>query len=629
MKTSLLFIISIFLLYNLASQPLTPVEDTIPMRDGKTLAADIYIPSGAMQRPTILIQTSYSKFWYRYNLPLGIGTGIDTSAYNFVIVDWRCFYASVSACIATPNRGEDGYDVIDWIKDQTWSDGQIGTWGPSALGKVQFQTAREKHPNHTCAVPLVAGPQFEYQEYFHGGVYRTAYVEQLDALGYGMSAFLLSNPFYSATWQWVENNNWYPAEIEIPMFMIGGWYDHNTDLMIEFFNAIKQQSPVGAQHKLLMGPWAHGGFGTAQVGTAQQGELFYYGAENWNDSLAMMFFNYYMLNNINGWDANPAINYFQMGENTWQSSAIWPTTNTTNYNLYLNTGGLLDINAPPNPNTFSNFDYNPRDPSPTIGGATLNQNLLQGPYNQADTVEIRNDILIFTTDELIQDIKLIGKPVVHLFVSSNRLDTDFAIRLTDVYPDSSSMILAESIRRMRFRNGYTIADTASMVSGQIYEIEIELKNTANTFLAGHKIRIDITSSNYPRFDKNLNNGQEMYVAGDTLIASNTVYHGSDYSSYIEFPFVDYVQSELSVNNTMNFSIYPNPCNNILYVHTPIIDTYQITIYDIYGKTYYKRSMLNVSAKKNLIDISELDKGIYFIKITDNKNITSIKKLIKI
>ena len=105
-------------------------------------------------------------------------------------------------------------------------------------------------------MPLVAGSQFNYLEYFHGGVYRTAYVEQLDALGYGMSAFLLSNPFYSTTWQWLENNNWYPSDIEIPMFMIGGWYDHNTDLMIEFFNAIKLQSPVGAQHKLLMGPWA-------------------------------------------------------------------------------------------------------------------------------------------------------------------------------------------------------------------------------------------------------------------------------------------------------------------------------------------------------------------------------------
>ena len=236
--------------------------------------------------------------------------------------------------------------------------------------------------------------------------------------------------------------------------------------------------------------------------------------------------------------------------------------------------------------------------------------------------------MLFTTPELIQDVCLKGKPIVHLFVSSDRLDTDFAIRLTDLYPDGSSMLLAETIKRMRFRSGYTENDTASMVPGQIYEIEIELKNMANTFLTGHKIRIALTSSNYPRFDNNLNNGQEMYVAGDTLIATNIVYHNSNYSSYIEFPFVDYVQSD-KMNYTKNpvFSIYPNPCNDILYLHTALYGDYQITIYDIYGKTYYmkkcdkqvetfhKTSLLD---NKILIDLSDFSKGIYFIKINENK-----------
>ncbi len=247
------------------------------------------------------------------------------------------------------------------------------------------------------------------------------------------------------------------------------------------------------------------------------------------------------------------------------------------------------------------------------------------------TFFVRSDILIFTTPELIQDVCLKGKPIVHLFVSSDRLDTDFAIRLTDLYPDGSSMLLAETIKRMRFRNGYTENDTCSMIPGQIYEIEIELKNMANTFLTGHKIRIALTSSNYPRFDNNLNNGQEMYVAGDTLIATNIVYHNSNYSSYVEFPFVDYAQSD-KIINTKNpvLSIYPNPCNDILYLHTALSGVYKITIYDIYGKTYYMKNVLNKSKLNNkiLIDLSDFSKGIYFIEINENKNNVSVKKLMR-
>ncbi len=623
MKTFFVAFISFFLVFiDLLSQPLTPAEDSIPMRDGKYLAADIYIPAGNIPRPTILIQTPYNKYWYRYNLPLNTGTNIDSSSYNFVIVDWRCFYGSSSACISSPNRGEDGYDIIDWIKNQTWSDGKIGTWGPSALGKVQYQTAREKHPNHICAVPLVAGPQFEYLEYFHGGVYRKAYVEQLDALGYGMSTFLLNNPFYNTTWQWVENANWYPADIEIPFFMIGGWYDHNTDLMLDFFNAIQQLSPASSQHKLLMGPWVHGGTGAADVGSAQQGELYYYEAENKDDSLAIMFFNYYLLNENNGWDTNPPLMYFQMGENTWQSTQSWPPNTTNNYKLYLHQGGILDINIPQTQGLSSVFDYDPRNPSPTIGGSTLNQNLLQGPYNQTDSVESRNDILIFTTDVLSQDIQLKGKPVAHLFVSSNRPDTDFAIRLTDVYPDGRSMILCETIRRMRFRNGYATTDTASMTQGQIYEIVIDLKNLGITFPAGHRIRIDITSSNYPRFDNNLNNGGDMYVAGDTLVATNTVYHNSNFASYIEFPFTDYPLSIISSHKSPDFNIYPNPGSEKICISPNKLK--KVEIINVEG---VKVLCFDNIVDKNCFNTGTLTKGIYIINITTPDNETITKKII--
>jgi predicted acyl esterase len=623
MKKAVIFILCQLCVLFVISQPLTPLIDSIPMRDGKKLAADIYLPSGSLQRPTILIQTPYNRIYYRYGLPIGIGLAINSCNYNIVIVDWRGFYGSVNAWVASPNRGYDGYDAVDWIKDQSWSDGQIGTWGPSALGKVQYQTAKEKHPNHICAVPLVAGTQFEYNEYYQGGVYRTEYLEQLDALGYGMSATILANPFYNTVWQYVENTNWYPGEIEIPMLLIGGWYDHNTDLMLNLFSGMTAQSPAASQQKILMGPWAHGGFGMAQVGTAQQGELFFYEAEEASDTMAMSFLNYHMLGTNNYWPDVEKYTCFQMGENVWYETPVWPPVGMTDFTLFLTSAGLLELNQPQNPTGFSIITYDPSDPSPSYGGETLRQDLHQGPYDQADSVEARNDILIFDTPVLSQNVIMKGKPLVKLFVSSDRKDTDFAVRLTDVYPDGRSMLLSEGIKRMRFRNGYTTGDTASMIPSQIYEVEIELKNTSVTFLAGHKIRIDITSSNYPRFDNNLNNGGTMYTSGDTLVATNSVFHNLTSSSYVVFQFDDY---NMAVNHSDKpdelITVYPNPAKNDLFVDlTGIKNDYAIiSLSDINGRVIQNQIVRNICYEKPVkFNISEINKGIYILNVKTTEN----------
>ncbi len=166
--------------------------DSIMARDGQKLAADVYVPdtSGGQTYPTILIQTPYNRQFYRINLPLGFGTQTQNMPFAFVTLDWRCFYGSLGACTVGLDRGKDGYDVVEWIATQAWSNGKIGTWGPSALGRIQYLTAKEKPPHLTCAVPLVAGPQYNYQEYYPGGVLREEYVETLDALALG------SHPLY-------------------------------------------------------------------------------------------------------------------------------------------------------------------------------------------------------------------------------------------------------------------------------------------------------------------------------------------------------------------------------------------------------------------------------------------------
>lgn len=629
MKLQIAILSALLLITNgLIAQPLTPAETNIPVRDGQTLAADIYIPQPETTRPTILIQTPYNKLFYRYSLPLGIGTEVDNSQYNFVIVDWRGFYASAAAANTEADRGEDGYDIIDWIKDQSWSDGKIGTWGPSALGKVQFKTAREQHPNHTCAVPVVASPQMLYQIYYPNGVYREEYVEQLDALGYGMSTILEAHPYYDLTWQYIENETFYPEMIEIPMLMIGGWFDHDPEFKIQYFQDLLSNSPptIAEQHKLLIGPWAHGGFGQAQVGSEQQGELFFPEAAGYSDEYALDFFDYHLLNAYNGWPANPSIKYFQMGDMEWRSSESWPLPNTAQ-TLYFQANGSLSNQMPAIDDTCSSFLYDPRDPSPTIGGPTLRQDLLQGPYDQSTEVESRDDILIFDTQNLTENLSINGNIHLNLFVSSNRPDTDFAVRLCDVYPDGRSILLLDGIYRMRFRDGFTQADESFMTEGEIYPIEIVLSGIAHSFLSNHKLRVDISSSNYPRFHRNINNGEALYSAGDTLVALNALHHNADYPSSLLLPISQSTSVSILENKAIQLgNPFPNPATKQLFVpyQCPSDMGVTIQITDISGRVL-KTDMLTKGENMLELNLDTYTPGMYQIKFTfGNKHVQSIK-----
>ncbi len=591
MKKSLFILLfSVFSIMNHA-QILQPMERMIPMRDGLFLAADCHMfdTTGAVQYPVILIQTPYNRLLYRLGLPMGFGTNLAACPYAFVIVDWRGFYGSAAAAIAQPNRGEDGYDVIEWISQQPWSNGKVGTWGPSALGRVQYMTAREQHPSHICAAPLVAAPQFSYLEYFPGGVMRTEYVEQLDNLGYGLSPILLANPHYNNLWLYSESNTFYPSEIEIPLLMIAGWYDHNIQVMLEFFEGLQSQAPLSVRdkHKMLIGPWAHGGFGTAQVGTGQQGELYFPEAAGWSDSLALNFFDFYLRNISNNWENEPVIHYFMPGPMTWHGTNQWPAHQYSEVTLYMHDDGSLRSTAPLTSNTFRNYLYDPADPSPTVGSMTLRQDLLQGPYDQSPLVESRNDIVVFSTEELSQSVTVEGRIKIILNVSSDRIDTDFAVRLTDVYPDQRSIILRDDIMRARFREGYTVNDTVFMQAGQVYEIEINLYDIAHTFLPGHKIRINVSSSNYPRFDNNLNNGGAMYVAGDTLIASNIIWCSSQYPSHASFPMTNFPAGLTHQTNNEQLILFPNPCSEFVAVLTENSDKQTLEMTDIKGNSVFR------------------------------------------
>lgn len=615
----------------LSAQPLNPVVDSVPLRDGKKLPVDIYIPANWNAGPVILIQTPYNRLLFRWSLPLNTGINLNSSNYAFVVADWRGFWGGAQASYAgSPSRGEDGYDIVEWIATQSFSNGMIGTWGPSALGKIQFQTAKEQPPHLTCICPVVGAPQFEYTEYFPGGCYRTEYVEQLDALGYGMSLFLLQYPVHSNIWTFgAENPNFYPDSIAVPALMIGGWYDHNIDLMLDFFSAIQTQSPANVQnqHRLLMGPWAHGGNSTASVGTVQQGELSYPNAFDWNDSLALLFFDYHLRGIANNWNSTPVVQYYTMGENTWSSSPAWPPAGVTPVTLYMHTDTTMDLFAPSTASGSISYLYDPNDPSPTHGGTTLRSDQVQGPYDQSDTVESRNDILTFTTAPLVQDATIAGAVTVHLEITSDKFDTDFCIRMCDVYPTGESMLINDGVYRMRFRDGFDAVDTNNMVPNQHYAVDIVLPNTSITILQGHSLRVDVTSSNYPRFNRNMNTGQAMYpgpvaTAGDTLvnpqIANNTIYTNSQYTSRVTIPALSW---PMSVNEIAqpSIAVFPNPAMD--YIDVTCAEntnrTYQMV--DATGRVVLEqKSAANVTR----IDVSTLAPGVYTLMVSSEAGVVA-------
>jgi predicted acyl esterase len=614
---------------------LNPIVDSIPMSDGKKLAADVYIPAGMTQGPVILVQTPYNRLLYRNNgLPLGVNGNIDSSKYIFVIVDWRGFYGSAAAAtLHNPPQGLDGYYCVEWIAQQSWSNGKIGTNGASALGKIQYQTAEFNPPHLTCICPTVAAPLYTYYEYYPNGDLRTEYLQKLTELGYGLQTGVMGNQVYDNTWQYTEASDNYPDSIRVPCYMIGGWYDHNVKDMLTFFPEIVAQSPanVRGKHRLLMGPWAHGGHSIAHVGTANQGQLTYNNAAGWNDSLSLIFYDFYLRGIANGWEQTPIVQYYQMGEDTWQSTSSWPPTGPVVSDFYMHSDGSLNNNLPANSTDSVNYNYDPTDPSPSYGGPLLRSDLAQGPYDQADTVENRHDIAIFTTDTFPQNIVMRGSAVVHLKVSSDRLNTDFDVRFTDVYPDGRSMILDHGPMRMSCRNGVTAADTSAIIPGQVYDATITLPYTCITFTPGHRIRIDVTSSNYPAFNRNMNNDAAQYPNNslDTLInpliAANTVYTNSVNTSYVELPLIGYTAPNgiKNISELSGITVYPNPTADQLHIIFSQSTEGMMHLYDATGSLLLSQK---ITGMNNTLSTAALANGVYMLKVEGGQGM-SVKKVV--
>ena len=305
----------------------------------------------------------------------------------------------------------------------------------------------------------------------------------------------------------------------------------------------------------------------------------------------------------------------------WKSAEVSGTSST---NYYFHNDGTLSTDAPTSTSDELSFNYDPADPSPTYGGPTLRADLKQGPWDQSDSVESRSDLLKFTTPVLAQNVVMKGAATVHMKIASDKLDTDFDIRLTDVYPDGRSMLVNDGDFRMRFRNGTSAADTAMMTPGQVYDCMISLPNTAITFLAGHRIRVDVSSSNYPRFNRNANTGGNLYPGNsmDSLqspvVATNTVFTNNVNTSYISLPLVGLTTGIAELNENA-VSIYPNPFADQLNIETAGRECI-VTIYNLLGENLFSEKINGAKT----INTSAFARGVYVVELREGEKVTNRK-----
>ncbi len=523
----------------------------IPMRDGAHLATDVYCPLNiSSPLPVILVRTPYDKN------QLSTLSSYTEDNYIVVIQDVRGYYHSEGKKgLPFFSDRDDGQQTIKWIESQPWSNKKIVSWGPSALGIVQYLMAPKAPSSLKGQFIMVATPDV-YEAAFTGGSLRKELIfPWMESQGYSekeiASFFELEK--LNGTWDIARINKEF-TDVHVPAIHLGGWYDIFTKGTVEGFEGYQYKGGEGAKgnSKLVMGPWVHTGAFGYPSGKYKGIDYVYP-----NQDLGLIFklneaiFSKWLKDNSTLWDQMPTVMFYLMSSlpynpdklaNNWYAANQWPL-NTINKEWYMLKEGQLSLEKDESPNNFLSYLYNPNDPVPTFGGGNLA--LEAGAYDQQG-VENRTDVLVFTTDVLDEPMTIIGQTNVSLQISSNCTDTDFTVKLTDVFPDNTSMLITDTIIRARNRNSLSSWDF--LTPGKKYYVNISLDPTAYVFNKGHKIRIDISSSNYPRFETNPNTGDPVWRNSTTFIANNTLFLNG---SKVSMPTYDY--SKLRPFSFQNFS----------------------------------------------------------------------------
>ena len=578
--------------------PFTSTEIAInvpmPMRDGARLYADVYRPATAEKVPVLLQRTPYNKA-----VPASRGGALDalratSHGYAVVIQDTRGRYASDGEFYPFLNEIDDGYDSVEWCASQPWSSGAVGMYGRSYVGATQWLaalsrppslgaiapgiTASDYHEGWTCRggavergfavswtlsqltlanLPKIARDKSvapEARERLLGAIdgmeetFRFSPAKELPYLRDGLATYFydwLSHPRADDYWsRWrIEDHH---DQITVPALHIGGWHDIFLKGTLRNFQGMVERAPtepVRRGQRLLVGPWHHATPSTEVSGEAYFGLMANDAAIDLH-GLQLRWFDHWLKGIDNGVaDDETPVRIFVMGDNLWREEQEWPLARTryVDYCLRSHGGGALNGDGSLTPDGPANeppdvFLYDPRFPVPTRGGGTCcNQGFLpSGAFDQR-TVEARPDVLVYTSAPIEEDLEVTGPVKVTLYSASSAPDTDFTAKLVDVSPCGCTRSLCDGIIRARYRD--SLSSPTPIEPGNIYQFTIDLVATSNVFKAGHRVRLEVSSSNFPRFDRNPNTGREPSHEAELRPAVQTIFHTAEYPSHITLPII--------------------------------------------------------------------------------------------
>ena len=540
---------------------------TMKTRDGVALRADIYRPRADGKFPVLLERTPYNKSAGESEF------GMRAAALGYVVIvqDVRGRFTSEGEWYPFKHESNDGYDTVEWAAALPYANGKVGMIGASYVGATQMLAAIA-HPPHLAGIfPVVTASNYHDGWTYQGGAFEQWFNESwtsglvqdtldrraresVNALKWVWKLPLTEYPFldvpspaslapYFADWarhpdfdnywrEWSIEDHY--ADINVPAYCVGGWYDIFQGGTIRNYVGLKSRVPG---YRLMIGPWYHGPFdgqaGELNFGAASKGDT---------DTEQLRWYDHLLRGVANGVEHDKSVKIFVMGRNVWRAEDDWPLARARATRYFLGSGGgantrtgdgTLSTSAPAGEHS-DRYTYDPANPTPTRGGGLCcdNDHLPSGAFDQR-TVEERKDVLVYTTPEFTSDFEVTGPIAAELYVSSSAVDTDFTAKLVDVWPTGFAQNLTDGILRARYRNSH--AHPEPMKSGEIYKIRIDMWNTSNVFLAGHKLRLEISSSNFPRFDRNLNTGEGAGTSSSIVKAENTIYHDAQHPSALILP----------------------------------------------------------------------------------------------
>ncbi|HKN76262.1 MAG TPA: CocE/NonD family hydrolase [Candidatus Acidoferrum sp.] len=546
------------------------------MRDGVALRADIYRPKAEGKFPVLLVRTPYDKTGET-------NFGLKGAARGYVVIaqDVRGRFMSEGEWYTFKNESQDGYDTVEWAAALPYSNGKVGMFGGSYVGATQMLAAIAKPPHLAGICPTVTASNYHDGWTYQGGAFEQWFNESWstglamntmrrrvesndDPLGgtktlpltdyavlespsaAGIAPYFkdwLAHPDFDAYWkQWSIEDHY--ANIQVPVLSFAAWYDIFLGGSLKNYQRLKAEGGTDAAkrgQRLVVYVGGHaGGSASRWVGGVDFGEKLPID----QDEITLRWYDSIFKGLVNGVEREKPVKIFVMGKNEWRDEDDWPLARAKSTRYYLHsTGGANGLagsgtlsTAAPGEEKPEQYVYDPSDATPTIGGPLCCGALPTGigPEDQRPA-EGRADVLVFMTPAFEKDFEVTGPVKLDLYVSSSAVDTDFTGMLVDVWPNGFAQNLTSGILRMRYRNSQEKPELAN--PGETYHITVDLWATSNVFLAGHKLRLEVSSSNFPRFDRNLNTG-EIQARGTRMIkATNLIYHDKAHPSALIVPVV--------------------------------------------------------------------------------------------